>query len=68
MTLKQSLDQLLGALPEHQLREVFDFARFLQAQQEEAEWRQFGARQFARAYGANEPEYTEADLKPRTAP
>jgi hypothetical protein len=38
------------------------------ARQEREEWRRFGARQLARAYGPDEPEYTEADLKPELNP
>jgi hypothetical protein len=36
-------------------------AQFLSARQEREEWRRFGARQLARAYGPDEPEYTEFD-------
>jgi hypothetical protein len=32
---------------------------------ERSEWAALGARNFARAYGDDEPEYTTADLKPR---
>ena len=63
MTMNQA-HEILAGLSEDQLREVVDFARFLQARQEYEEWRQFGAQQLARAYGPDEPEYTEADLKP----
>ena len=31
--------------------------------EEAAEWARFSAQQLARAYGDNEPEYTEADLR-----
>ena len=67
MTLNQ-VHEILAGLCEEQLREVLDFARFLQVRQEHEEWRQFGAQQLARAYGPDEPEYTEADLKPELNP
>ena len=35
---------------------------------ERDEWQQFGAQQFARGYGPNEPEYTLADVKPEPQP
>ena len=31
---------------------------------ERDEWHEFGAQQFARVYGPNEPEYSLADVKP----
>lgn len=68
MSAKTILDDLLETFPEDLLREVLDFARFLSARQEREEWRGFGARQLARAYGPDEPEYTEADLKPELNP
>ena len=64
MSIKKTLDELLATFPEDQLREVLDFAQFVSARQEREEWRHFGAQQLARAYGPDEPEYTEADLKP----
>jgi hypothetical protein len=64
MSVKKTLNELLATFPEDQLREVLDFARFLNARQEREEWRRFGSQQFARAYGPDEPEYTEAGLMP----
>jgi hypothetical protein len=68
MTGQETLNDLLAALPEARQRQVIDFARFLVWQEgqteEDAEWRAFGLMQLAKAYGPDEPEYTEADLKP----
>jgi hypothetical protein len=69
MSTKEKLLKVLDALPEGRLGEVLDFARFLywlerQAKEEVEDWQQFGRQQFARAYGPDEPEYTEADIKP----
>jgi hypothetical protein len=63
MTAKEALEQILVELPENRLGEVLDFARFLSVQEEHEAWRQFGQSQLAKAYGDDEPEYTEADLK-----
>lgn len=68
MSVKKTLDDLLATFPEEQLREVLDFARYVEARQEREEWRRFGTQQLARAYGPDEPEYTEADLKPELNP
>jgi hypothetical protein len=68
MSTKNTLYQLLATFPEEQMQLVLDFARFVQTRQEQDEWRRFGARQLARAYGPQEPEYTEADLKPERQP
>jgi hypothetical protein len=65
MELKEQLNQVVKKLPEEQLREILDFAMFLSAKREREEWQSFGRAQFARAYGPDEPEYTEADIKPR---
>lgn len=68
MTIKETLDQVLGGLPEGRLQEVLDFARFLNWKEELEPWRQFGQAQLAKAYGPDEPEYNEADLKPELNP
>ena len=64
MTTKEALEQILVELPENRLAEVVDFARFLSTHGESEAWRQFGRTQLAKAYGNDEPEYTEADIKP----
>lgn len=65
MTIKQALDQVLQSMPEARLREVLDFACFLSANEERQQWQQFQRAQLSRAYGPNEPDYSDADL---TAP
>jgi hypothetical protein len=64
MTEKNATDKLLHAMPEERLSEVSDFGQFLNLRDEADAWRRFGQSQLARAYGANEPEYTMADWKP----
>lgn len=64
MSDRETLDKVLETLPADKVREVLDFATFLNWQQERDAWRQFGQAQLARAYGPDEPEYTLADLKP----
>lgn len=68
MTVKENLHHVLDELPEERLHEVLDFARFLTWQEETEAWRQFGKTQLAHAYGPNEPEYTEADIKEASKP
>jgi hypothetical protein len=64
MTTKEVLEQILLDLPENRLGEVLNFAKFLSVQEERAAWQQFGQSQLAKAYGPDEPDYSEADLKP----
>ena len=64
VTKKQVLDKVLQEFPESRWGEVLDFARFLSVQNEQGAWSRFGRSQLARACGDDEPEYTEADLKP----
>jgi hypothetical protein len=64
VTTRDALVQVLQELPENRLGEVLDFARFLTLQEEREGWSQFGRSSLAKAYGADEPDYTEADLKP----
>jgi hypothetical protein len=59
---------LLETLPEDRLREVLDFVRSLSWQEEREEWQELGRAHLARAYGADEPEYSEGDLKPKLNP
>jgi hypothetical protein len=73
MTTKEKLFQVLETLPEARLVQVLDFARFVywlerQARDEVADWQRFGWEQFARAYGPDEPEYTETDVRPEANP
>jgi hypothetical protein len=47
------------------LAEELDSGEGISTLQEERQaWSQFGRSSLAKAYGADEPEYTEADLKP----
>ena len=64
MTTRDALVQVLQELPENRLGEVLDFARFLTLQEEREDWSQCGRSSLAKAYGSDEPDYTEADLKP----
>jgi hypothetical protein len=65
MNAHASLEPLLEGLSEERLRQLIDFARFLASEDEREGWKRFGQAQLARAYGPDEPEYTEADIKPR---
>lgn len=60
---QQELERLIADLSASQMQQVVDFAKFLQWQEDRREWQEFGKRQFARAYGDNEPEYTLADIR-----
>jgi hypothetical protein len=64
MTARQMLEEILLELPEDRVGEVLDFARLLNAQEERQAWAACGRGQLAKAYGDDEPDYTEADLKP----
>jgi hypothetical protein len=64
MTSKELLDGILQGLPESRVQEVLDFAKFLSLQEDREVWQEFGQRQFARAFGEDEPEYSLDDVKP----
>ena len=64
MTTKQALDQVVHDLPEPRLSELLDFARFLRWRTDREYWQEMGRANPAHAYGDDEPEYTDADLKP----
>ena len=63
MTTRDALSQVLASLDEERLREVLDFARFVSARDERREMTDLALAGLARAYGPDEPEYTEADIK-----
>jgi len=62
MKLIDDLHQVVERLPEDRVREVLDFARFIAQNREMEEWRESGQQHLAKAYGPDEPEYTEADI------
>ena len=64
MTTKESVLRILSRLPERSLRELLEYAQFLALRSEAADWHEFALRELAKGYGPNEPEYTEADIKP----
>lgn len=64
MSTKECLVKMIDQLPEERLRELVDFAAFLSWQDERDDWRHFGRAQFAQAFGPDEPEYSQDDLKP----
>ena len=63
MSFQERLQKVLENLPAERLPEVVRFVEFLVWREEQSAWQEFGKRQLAKAYGANEPEYSEADLK-----
>src|SRR5262249_5443955 len=65
MSTREQVDELLSRLPPERLGQLLDFARFLAWQEERADWQRFGRSQLARAYGEDEPDHSEADLKSR---
>jgi hypothetical protein len=62
------LEPIVDGLSEDRVRQLIDFARFLAMEQDRQEWSRFGQQQLARAYGADEPDYSEADLRPSRKP
>jgi hypothetical protein len=64
MSAHDRLEPILDGLSEDRIRQQIDFARFLSMEQDRQEWLSFGRDQLSRAYGPDEPEYTEADILP----
>ena len=64
MSTKETLTALIERMPEVRLREVLDFALFVGRQAEREAWTGLALEGLERAYGPDEPEYGEADLKP----
>ena len=65
MSTREQLDALLSQLPAEKLTQLLEIARELARDGDREAWQQFGLEQFARAYGPDEPDYSEADVKPR---
>ena len=63
MNAREVIAEITGALPDSQVEQLLDYARYLSLQGERADWQAFGKLQIAKAYGDDEPEYTEADLR-----
>jgi hypothetical protein len=68
MSTREQIDELLAALSEPRLCELLNFARYLrwadaQEREEREDWLRFSLEQFARAYGPDEPDYSETDVK-----
>lgn len=59
-----TIEVLLEDLSTESIDQIIDFARALAVEDEWTAWHHFGLSQLAKAYGPDEPEYTEADLKP----
>ena len=68
MSALARLEPILEGLSEDRIRQLIDFARFLAVEQERQEWLRFGPQQLARAYGPDEPDYSEADIRPDRQP
>ncbi|HEX4589278.1 MAG TPA: hypothetical protein VH120_05080 [Gemmataceae bacterium] len=68
MSTREQLDALISRLPPEQLNQLLEVARELARDRDRETWQQFGLEQFARAYGPDEPDYSEADTKPGKAP
>ncbi|MBI3465660.1 MAG: hypothetical protein HY000_21795 [Planctomycetes bacterium] len=63
MTVHEAIELLLQEMPEDRQRQVLEFAQFVAWKEDAEAWRAFGRSQFAKAYGPDEPEYTEADIR-----
>jgi hypothetical protein len=63
MTAKQALLELVTKLPEESAAELLEMAKSVLDGQEEEDWRGAALRHFNSAYGDNEPDYTEADIR-----
>ena len=63
MTARDALAQILDVLPDDRLDQLLDYARYLTWHEERRMWQRFGQLQIAKAYGDDEPDYTDADLR-----
>ena len=63
MNAREAIFQIADDLPDDRIEQLLDYARYLSFRDERADWQEFGKLQLAEAYGDDEPEYTEADLR-----
>lgn len=63
MNAREAISQIACELPDDRVEQLLDYARYLSSRDERAGWQEFGKAQLAKAYGDDEPEYTEADLR-----
>src|SRR5208282_4529711 len=68
MSALARLEPILESLSEDRIRQLIDFARFLALEQDRQEWLRFGQERLAQAYGQDEPDYSEADIRPNRNP
>ncbi|MGA7496732.1 MAG: hypothetical protein WBX00_08395 [Isosphaeraceae bacterium] len=68
MSALARLEPILEGLSEDRIRQLIDFARFLAVEQDRQEWLRFGQERLAWAYGPDEPDYSEADIRPNRKP
>jgi hypothetical protein len=60
---REVLSQLASTLPDDRVDQLLDYAHYLSLRDERTDWQEFGKSQLTKAYGDDEPEYTETDLQ-----
>jgi hypothetical protein len=61
MTERDMLREIVEHLSEERLLHLLVFARFLSTEEELEDWKDWGRRRFAEAYGSDEPIYTQVE-------
>ncbi len=54
---------IVDELSDERAVQLLDYARYLNWQEERRAWQDFGRSQLAKAYGDEEPDYSESDLQ-----
>ncbi|NUQ61795.1 MAG: hypothetical protein HUU20_04860 [Pirellulales bacterium] len=63
MTTRDALMHIVDELSDDRIVQLLDYARYLTWQEERRAWLDFGRSQLAKAYGDEEPDYSESDLQ-----
>ena len=63
MTTTDEITRLALKLPAERQTQILEFAQFLSELEERAAWHAAGRQFLARAYGDDEPDYSEAECK-----